>query len=202
MPTIDAKFIRRHWLFERRNGILVPRSLRDRKIVILGGEIPELMRQLRTSVNKRIARGFEEHEGLQSKSKPTKSCLLLTSPANNKRYTVSLSINSVNKWEMSLGVAILLIEGRLTYEQKKGLIDLNWVTSHLCSNWNCATHEHTTVESRAANSLRHTCFANGSCTGPHRPRCLIRMKKGMKKKKKSVWEVSRHLHESSNTVLT
>lgn len=171
------------WVWYLKQGRLIPLTLKQRKSIIFVDQPQEFMDRLTLSIKNRFERGVEIHRGDAAKGiTHEEPCLLLASCTDvqnkTKRISVTIKIDRINTLEMNLSVACMLVKGLLSKVQIKGLIHNMWVPTHVCGNWKCVTPEHKTVEQRSANACRRSCFAHKACHGqPHKPRCLIGMKR-------------------------
>jgi hypothetical protein len=77
-----------------------------------------------------------------------------------------------------VNVALLgrLLSGLVTDEQKDGIIEYAWHTSHLCGNWTCLNPHHITIEPGRINIGRNSCFADLSGECFHTPKCMKALK--------------------------
>ena len=84
------------------------------------------------------------------------------------RWEDDMGIHAVR---VNYGVVALLVNSRLTNDQKEGWIEKSWHLSHLCGNWICCNWRHHTIEDGTTNVSRNGCFGS-SKTCIHKPPCM------------------------------
>ncbi|KAE9990060.1 hypothetical protein EG327_001912 [Venturia inaequalis] len=132
-------------------------SLRSRKALVLYDAFrrPGLLTRIRRSVNKLL-------ESVPSASTrygntSTDGCIINSKARGSGRIAVYASMGNGNSWGMNFGIARLLELGKLSNEEKRGIIDEGWELSHLCGNWRCMNQDHFAVEPKTINLQRmHT----------------------------------------------
>jgi len=100
---------------------------------------------------------------------------------NSSSHTIHLRIRFFARGgshivRLNIGHILLLLEGKLTEEQKEGIIEHQWHASHLCGNWTCLNHRHIVPESGSTNLNRNRCFPKLEEPCLHEPQCLKRLK--------------------------
>lgn len=73
---------------------------------------------------------------------------------------------------INVGSVMMFLKGMLTDEQKEGIIEEWWHSSHLCGNWRCVNARHRVAEPGAVNQNRNGCFHGTVSECVHIPRCL------------------------------
>ena len=79
---------------------------------------------------------------------------------------------------VNVGIVLLIVNEKITEDQKKGYVNEAWQLSHLCGNWTCCNWRHMTVESQHTNNSRNQCFRNQDLCC-HRPPCMKDRKRGL-----------------------
>ena len=80
--------------------------------------------------------------------------------------------------DVNYGVITLILEGKITKEQKDGFIYESWQLSHVCGNWICCNPQHFTIEPKPINLDRNRCFSSEEdCM--HFPQCKRTKKRAM-----------------------
>lgn len=82
-----------------------------------------------------------------------------------------------NPVSLPFGVVALLLNGKLSSEQKENIVK-RWEVSHLCGNWTCVNYRHLTIEDHTTNVKRNRCFNRAweECKD-HYPPCMVEKKK-------------------------
>ncbi|RDI89454.1 hypothetical protein Vi05172_g776 [Venturia inaequalis] len=148
-------------------------SLRSRKALVLYDAFrrPGLLTRIRRSVNKLL-------ESVPSASTrygntSTDGCIINSKARGSGRIAVYASMGNGNSWGMNFGIARLLELGKLSNEEKRGIIDEGWELSHLCGNWRCMNQDHFAVEPKTINLQRMSCFKRWYDACLHSPPCMI-----------------------------
>jgi hypothetical protein len=152
-------------------------EIEQRKKLVLFNTSFVMMYSLKRLVNLKVRTVVTHAEEEDPKNKDI--CWMYRRPTKSQcragRICVRIQVDRNNIWEPNFGIASLLVNGKLTTEQKDGIIQNNWELSHLCGNWRCMNHHHYTIEPHSTNVRRNSCFKAGICFG-HEPRCIIQLK--------------------------
>lgn len=149
--------------------------LATRKRIFLYDTPPETVVSMRQWSNSLLSK----HLG----SKDPQKCWLHPDPmrsmCNHSGIRRMFKFRHAGEWQplysIQFGVTTLLLSGRITEQQRRGMIEESWHLSHLCGNWTCLNSAHFTIEPGRINVGRNRCFRrNGACQ--HQPRCLAALK--------------------------
>lgn len=72
---------------------------------------------------------------------------------------------------VNFGIVLLLVQNRLTDEQKQGYVTQGWRVNRICGNWTCCNWHHFAMETMEMLASRRRCFGSSDpCR--HSPPCL------------------------------
>lgn len=153
----------------------VPKNLplRSRKAIVLYDAFrrPSLLTRIRSAVEQ-LLESVPSVSALYDSTR-TAGCIINSNSKGSGRISVYASMGNGNSWGMNFGIARLLCLGKLSNEEKSGIIDKGWELSHLCGNWRCMNHEHFAVEAKSTNLQRMACFKRRGVACLHRPPCMV-----------------------------
>ncbi len=110
-------------------------------------------------------------------------CWLLPSPPAHKdgrpRGSIRVAFNfDKHRYSANIGNVAMVLQNRMTSEQRYGIIHYSWHASHLCGNSICVNGCHFTAESASENSSRNGCMGPyGHCS--HNPPCMRDLKRSL-----------------------
>jgi hypothetical protein len=108
-------------------------------------------------------------------------CWLYPGPIRIGQGTIEITVDFRHngaryKYYINLGFVALLVDGLLTKEYIRGIVDHQWHASHLCGNFTCTNPAHIVAEPGSVNSKRNSCLHGYSAVCTHTPPCLTHLK--------------------------
>jgi hypothetical protein len=154
----------------------------------------------------RLEKVVQRYRSFASGGGSRQDCWLSTDPrlftGTSQRRNISTKVSFRHEHEsydlqVNFGFIHMMVEGLLTLEHKKGIVEHRWHASHLCGNWTCMNPRHINPEEGSINLNRNTCFAQPEGPCSHYPKCLKHLKIVG-----SLDPVDRRLLETHNVVFT
>jgi hypothetical protein len=132
-------------------------------------------------LRRKIAKWLQDNPQTKGKDE----CWLYIGPITKGKRTLSVHFYFSEeqypgiKYSLSVNVAFvsMLVDGYMTEDFKKGIIEHSWHASHMCGNWTCTNPRHIIAEPGSINSTRNPCFHGTKHICPHIPACRTHLRK-------------------------
>lgn len=151
-------------------------DLVNRKTLFYFKHGPRNLRLLR----ERVARFRQDH----AETKGEQECWLYSGAVRRGQRTLSINVrfhdeanpSKTLEYSVNAGYVSMMVDGLMTEEYKKGIIQHAWHASHLCGNWTCTNPRHIVAEAGLVNVDRNWCFHGKKQSCTHSPRCMTHLR--------------------------